>query len=164
MFKKRILQFRTLLSAVLVAAILALVSVLGALFVFGYVGDSATRIQREHGLHLPSSAHNFVCRGEAWMHAFMDSGAASAFEMASSDVPSLVSQLKPFPDRQNDFGLEDTGCVFPSNPQYQIHRPWLSGVPLKKYCSVSSTGDSLDVQVWPMDDTHVGVLLYTDWN
>lgn len=161
MFNKRILQFRKLLSAVLAAALLAVVSVWGALFVFGYVGDSATRIQREHGLRLPSSAHSFACRGDAWMHAFMDSGAASAFEMAASDLPGFLSQLKIHEVHQ---GNSSGPCIIPCNPQYQIHRPWMSGTPLKTYCCTSPTGDYLAVQIWMIDDTHAGVLLHTDWN
>jgi hypothetical protein len=163
MFKGRALGWRGL-TVVLTSTIINMAFIWGSLFLLGYVGSSAKRIQREHGLRLPSSARNFVCRGDAWMHNFMDSGAASAFEMAPSDLPSLVSQLKPFPNQQNGFGLDDTGCGVPCNPQYQIERPWMTGIPLKKYCSVSSTGDSVEVQVWAIDDTHVGVLLYTDWN
>jgi hypothetical protein len=163
MFNGRALHLRGL-TVVLTSTIIAMVSIWGALFLLGYVGNSARRIQREHGLRVPSSAGNFVCRGDAWMHIIPDSGAASAFEMSPSDLPSFVSQLKPFPGGASSFGLDDEGCVFPSNPQYHIDRPWRSGNPLKKYCSVSPTGDSVDVQVWTIDSRHVGILLYTDWN
>jgi hypothetical protein len=144
--------------ATLAVAIL-LASVFGLLLLFGYVGSSAARVRREHGLTVPSSARSFVCRGDAWMHLFSDSGAASAFEMASSDLPNFISQLKILQTNEGD-----SGNIFPRNAQYQIHRPWMSGVSLKMYRCASSTGDSLEVQIWPIDDAHVGVLLYTDWN
>jgi hypothetical protein len=92
------------------------------------------------------------------MHLFSDSGAASAFEMASGDLPSFVSQLKI---QQTEGG---PGSVFPGNAQYQIHRPWMSGVAMRTYRCASPTGDSLAVQFWAIDGESVGVLLYTDWN
>jgi hypothetical protein len=159
-FKERVVRFRGL-TIVLVSTIIGMVSYWGVLFVLGYVGDSAARIQREHGLRLPPSARNFVCRGDAWMHNFMDSGAASAFEMAPSDLPSFVSQLKIHEVHPGDCSGP---CIIASNPQYQIRRPWMSAPPLKTYCCASPTGDYLAVQIWIIDDTHVGVFLYTDWN
>jgi hypothetical protein len=133
----------------------------GLLYLFGYVGASSARIEREHGLKLPSSARSFVCRGDAWMHDFSDSGAASAFEMASLGLPAFISQLKV----QKVTDGYDFFPIFPSNSQYPIHRPWMSsGTPLKTYHCASPTGDSLDVQIWRIDEAHVGVLLYTDWN
>jgi len=147
------------LTVIVATAMLAAVSAFGSLFLFGCVGSSAARISREHGLKLPSSSHKFVCRGDAWMHTFMDSGAASAFEMDSRDLPAFVSQLK-----LRDHGGFGENDILPSNPQYQIHRPWMSGPPLKTYHSDSPTGDSLDLQIWRIDNRQVGVLLYTDWN
>src|ERR1019366_1395678 len=133
-------------------------AILCCLFLFGYVGSSGNRIRREHGLQLPQSARRFVCRGDAWMHRFSDSGAASAFEMDSSDLPIFVSQLKI---RNTD---AKNCCILPANSQYQIRRPWMSGVPLRTYRCESPPGDELDVQIWNIDEGHVGVLLYTDWN
>ena len=92
------------------------------------------------------------------MHTFSDSGAASAFEMASSDLPNFISQLKIRETHEGGSG------IFPMNSQYQIHRSWTSGAALRTYHCESSTGDFLDVQIWPVDGSHVGVLLYTDWN
>jgi hypothetical protein len=134
-------------------------SAFGILFLFGYVGNSAARVTREHGLKVPSSAYGFICRGDAWMHLFSDSGGSSAFEMARRDLPGFVSQLKV---RQSNQGRH--GNIFPGNSQYQIHRPWMSGVSMQTYDCESPTGDSLLVQIWAIDDGHVGVLLYTDWN
>jgi hypothetical protein len=130
----------------------------GMLFILGYVGSSGVRVGREHGLKVPPSAHSFVCGGDAWKHRFIDSGAASAFEMASSDLPSFLSQLNIRETHEGGSG------VLPMNSQYQIRRPWTSGIPLKTYLCSSRTGDSLNVQIWKVDDATVGVLLYTDWN
>jgi hypothetical protein len=41
--------------SVILAVVLFLSSVLGLLFLFGYVGDSAARVTREHSLTLASS-------------------------------------------------------------------------------------------------------------
>ena len=136
-----------------IAVTLVTASLAISLFAFGCVGSSAARVRREHGLQLPSSATGFVCRGDAWKHTFIDSGAVAAFEMASSDLPNFISQLR----------IHDTQeTTLPDG--YQIHRPWMKGTPLKAYRCESPTGDELDVHVWAIDDAHVGVLLYTDWN
>src|SRR5258707_1325077 len=65
---------------------------IGLPFLFGFFGDSATRIRREHGLQLPASASHFVCGGDAWI-SIMDRGASSAFEMAQTDLSQFISQL-----------------------------------------------------------------------
>jgi len=93
------------------------------------------------------------------MHLFSDSGAAWAFEITSSDLPDFISQLKI--RETNEGGREN---IFPVNAQYQIRRPWMSGASSKRYRCASSTGKSLDVQIWAIDNSRVGVLLYTDWN
>jgi hypothetical protein len=144
---------------VTLAVVILLSCVLGLLFLFGCVGSSAARVRREHGLKVPSSARGFVCRGDAWMHLFSDSGAASAFEMDSRELPSFVSQLKI---RQSNEGAPEN--IFPINAQYQLRRPWMSGVPMQTYRCASATGDSLEVQIWAIGEDNVGVLLYTDWN
>jgi hypothetical protein len=105
---------------VMLTVVILLVASFGLLFLFGYFGSSGTRISREHGIKIPPSAHSFVCGGDAWKHWFMDSGAASAFEMASADLPSFLSQLKI---RDTHEGM---ASIFPANAQYQIRRPWTS--------------------------------------
>jgi hypothetical protein len=141
------------------AVVLLCSVVLRIVFLLGYAGNSAARVRRENGLQVPSAARGFICRGDARMHLFSDSGAASALEMAARDLPSFVSQLKI---RQSDEGLP--GNIFPGNAPYQIHRPWVVGPSMKTYRCASPTGDGLEVQIWAIDETHVGVLLYTDWN
>jgi hypothetical protein len=113
--------------SVILAVVLFLSSVLSLLFLFGYVGYSAAR--------------GFVCRGDAWMHLFSDSGAASA----ASDLPGFLLQLKIL---ETNGGTR--GTTFPLNGQYQIHRSWTTGVSMKTYRCTSSTGNSLTVQIWPI--------------
>ena len=141
-------------------AILAVVCGLGIslAFFFGFLGNSATRIKREHRLQLPASASNFVCGGDAWFIG--DRGAASAFEIAQSDLSSFISQLTV---RNSSDGV--SGCIFPGNSQYQIRVPWrASATGVTSYHCDSPIGDFLDVEVWRIDKSRVGICLYTDWN
>ena len=151
-------MIRKIVSAILAVVILCSFAYV-LLFLFGYAGNSAARVRREHGLKVPSSARGFICRGDAWKHLFIDSGAASAFEMEVRDLPSFVTQLKILKTSE---GLPCN--IFPGNSQYQIHRTWMSDNSMKTYLCASPTGDSLEVQIWAIDEAHVGVLLYTDWN
>ena len=127
------------------------------------IGSSAKRVTREHGLVLPASASHFVCKGDAWI-MIMDRGAASAFEIASNDVPRFLAQLKIKDTHHGDHRPEYSNSIFPGNPQYQVQTPWMSGSPMETYHCASPVGDFLDVQIWPIDAAHVGVCLYTDWN
>jgi hypothetical protein len=128
-----------------------------AALVRGFVGQNKKRIEREHGLKLPLSASNFVCRGDALL-ILQDRGAASAFEMNSDELPKFIAQLRIRRTESNGVGI-----IFPSNPQYQVQRPWMTGKSIIYYCA-SSKGNSLHVQIWDVEDRKVGVCLYTDWN
>ena len=116
--------------------------------------DPQTRLEHEHGLHLPASATSIECRGDAWI-GFLDRGASSSFVIAANELETFVSQLK----------IEPRGHSFiPSNWQYQLHAAWRKGVPISTYACDSPVGDWLHVEVWPVDQAQVGVCLYTDWN
>ena len=117
-------------------------------------GDSRSRIEKEHGLQLPSSASSFECRGDA-ARRFLDRGASSAFVIASNELVRFISQLRVQP------GLT---TFIPGNSQYQLHAVWRNSKPAATYSCTSAVGDWLHVEVWPVDDTHVGICLYTDWN
>ena len=126
----------------------------------GFFGASAGRVRREHGLQLPPSASHFICGGDAWI-SIMDRGAASAFEMAQTDLTNFISQFKI---RNSTNGVYSRG-IFPGNSQYQIRVPWrTSATGLATYNCQSPTGDSLDVEVWRIDESRIGICLYTDWN
>jgi hypothetical protein len=128
-------------------------------FLFGFFGNSATRVKREHGLQLPASASHFVCGGDAGS-SIVDRGAASAFEIAQSDLSSFVSQLRV---RSSSSGA--SGSIFPGNSQYQIHVPWRAAATgMTTYQCDSPTGDFLSVEVWRIDESRIGICLYTDWN
>jgi hypothetical protein len=141
-------------------AIVAIFSTaLATLLLLRVFGDSASRIRREHGLNLPASASAIECHGDAWLRIITDCGAASSFEVAISDVPSLLAQLRV---RSTSTGVSES--IFPGNPEYQVHRSWMSGIPTATYRCNSPTGDDLSVQTWPIDSSRVGICLYTDWN
>jgi hypothetical protein len=90
----------------------------------------------------------------------MDRGAASTFEMLTNEVVTFLSQLKI----QNvTTGVAES--IYPGNAQYQVRASWMTGIPIVNYrCISPSGGDWLDVQLWKIDVSHVGVCLYTDWN
>ena len=142
---------KSLKNAILVAACSFALSLP---FTCGFVGDSANRIRREHGLQLPASASEFECKGDAWI-SFLDRGAASAFEISTNDLAAFVAQLR----------LNPSGTKFiPGNSQYRLHAPWRAGNSLATYSCDSPTGDWLYVEIWPINAFRVGVCLYTDWN
>jgi hypothetical protein len=149
---------RTIFAAASIFAILAAFGFFG-----GCIGNSSLRIRREHGLVLPPSASRFVCKGDAWKMV-LDRGAASAFEMASNDLSGFLARLTIKESHHGDYRPQYSNSIFPGNPQYQVRTSWMSGSPLETYRCKSPVGDSLDVQIWPIDATHVGVCLYTDWN
>ena len=109
-------------------------------------------MQLPHFLHLPASASAFECRGDA-ARGFLDRGAASAFVMSTNDLFNFVSQLKVQP------GLS---TFIPSNSQYNLHAKWRKMTPTTTYSCNSPVGDWLHVEVWPVNDSHVGICLYTD--
>src|SRR5947207_13313332 len=88
------------------------------LFIFGFFGNSAARIRREHGLWIPPSASHFICRGDAWP-PILDRGAASAFVIPQRDTAAFTAQLK--------VRAADTDApvwIFPGNSQYKLKVPW----------------------------------------
>jgi len=130
----------------LFAVALVVASMVSLLFVFGYVGNSVTRVIREHGLRIPQSASHFVCGGDTWLPV-LDRVAVSTFEIASADLGSFTNQLKvKAPDSLSAaFTSADEGCF------------------ATFYCD-SPTGDFLFVSLWNIDDSRVRVRLHTDWN
>jgi hypothetical protein len=139
----------------------AVITLLVLPFATGFLGHSATRIRREHGLQIPASASSFECRGDAWL-SIIDRGAASTFEMARTDMVSFTSQLRIRTSTTTE--TDAVASIFPGNSQYQVSAVWRTGTPIGTYFCQSPTGDYLWVQIWTIDDSRVGVCLYTDWN
>src|SRR4051794_20168333 len=73
--------------------------------------DPRSRIEHEHGVHLPDSASDFECKGDA-QRGFLDRGASSAFLISSNDLAGFVSQLKV------RLGLF---TFIPGNSQYRLN-------------------------------------------
>ena len=152
--QKRKIPIRML--AMLAAVITCVVTVL---FLLGLLGGSSFRVAREHGLKVPASAAHFICGGDARI-GILDRGAASAFEMTEKDLPIFISQLKV---RKEWAGV--AGSIFPGNSQYQINIPWRAkATGLRTYQCASPNGDTLSVEVWQINQSKVGICLYTDWN
>jgi len=123
-----------------------IICVLSSLFVFGFIGNSATRVRREHGLLLPTSASRFKCKGDAWI-SILDRTADSTFLMSRSDLVTFTNQLKT---REPD-GL------------FKHQSPFFSDGITTLYCD-SPTGDFLLVDISDASDSEVWIRLLTDWN
>jgi hypothetical protein len=90
-------------------------------------------------------------RTESWIPAQL-----SLLRWPPATYLVFLSQLKIRETHEGDC------CMLPKNSQYQIRRPWTSGVTLKTYRCASPTGDSIQIQIWKVDAATIGVLLYTD--
>ena len=106
---------RIIIFAAVVVVLLAIA------FVFTRPGfrDPRSRIEHEHGLHLPASASAFECRGDA-SRGFLDRGAASAFIVATNELAGFLVQLTV------RTGLQ---TFIPGNSQHQLHASWRRGSP-----------------------------------
>jgi hypothetical protein len=107
------------------------------------IAQNRWRIEREHGLALPASAANFVCEGSGWF--ILDRAAVARFDIATTDLPAFMQQLKPDPGFPSSFGYTEGNGI------------------IKYYCQ-SPTGDGLLVTTRPLGATRVFVTLGTDWN
>ena len=121
--------------------------------------NSITRLRNEHGLLFPDSTTAIECRGDAWLRYVDDCGASSIFELPTSDIAPFLPQLQVTSKITGD-----SHRIFPGNPQYQVNRWWMSGMPIATLHCSSPTGTFLVVQTWPIDESRVGICLYTDWN
>ena len=144
----------------LIAVALAVVCMVTCPFVFGYFGNTFRRVNREHGLRIPSSASHLVCRGDAWIPV-LDRTAVTTFQIARADLSAFTNQLRVRPPDDFYFGFRSTNYdgqrhLFPS-PHYSVTN-------IATYYCDSPTGDFLFVDLWDVDDSRVGVCLYTDWN
>lgn len=119
--------------------------------------QSAKRIEREHGIQLPAGASNFRCGGNAW-RGFLDRVSESTFEADEIWIPGFIAQLTV--DRRHTDKRPAT------NQYHHLPGPWDrpgTGPSIDLQCK-STTGDSLDVEVWPMGKGRVVIWVYTDWN
>lgn len=140
--------------------------------------DPRLRAEGEHGIHLPPSAANIQCRGDAWV-GFLDRGASTLFEMNSGDLDGFVSQLKINARRQpavagpgdplmNGWNVwpHDADTFVPGNQPYGGFKKTWSGdaVPTEMLSCASPAGDFLHVEFWKIPGPTVLVKMFTDWN
>lgn len=151
------------------AFVCALASLVG--LAWGYqngLGSSRGRTELEHGIHLPPSAHEFQCKGDAW-GGFLVLGARALFLIDVSDLPSLLKELDI--QEQNllldssDGDVEQASLTSATPTRGGFRQSW-AGVaePLGNIVCASPRGDSLDVELWQVRDNLVAVNLHTDWN
>lgn len=140
--------------------------------------DPGVRSERLHGIHLPPSASEIQCRGDAW-HWAPDRGEATLFEMKSPDLAGFVAGLKirsrslpvrtaPADPTLNGWNVwPDTAKSFvPGNRQYGgFSRTWTGdAIPVEMLSCASPTGDWLHVEYWKLPGDSLLVKMYTDWN
>src|SRR6266567_4873798 len=133
---------------------------------------SSEKIERAHGLKLPTSAHNCQHIGGG---GFLDRGALSLFEMDRNDVQKFVMQLN-VRSRRKPERLGGDPCVngwnvwpkgsatfVPGNEEFaKLKRTWTGEAePIEMLSCKSPKGDWLHVEVWSVGD-HALVKLYTD--
>lgn len=144
----------------LIAVGFVVVCMVGCLFVLGHNGNSFSRLKREHGLRIPTSASHLECRGNAWI-SVLDRVAVSTFQIARADLPAFTNQLRVRPPDALYFGFRSTNY---DGQRYLFPSPHYSVTNIATYYCDSPTGDFLFVDLWDVDDSRVGVCLYTDWN
>ena len=131
------------------------VAVLGAItFLHAYERgfmSSRDRVEREHGINLPSSARGFLCIGDA-LHGFLDRGATAIFEIDQSELSEFTEQF-----RRELNG--DTRFVYGYG---EAPEAW--GKPKEKFRCFSSVGDWTVVAVFDVSPSTAGIKMYTDWN
>ncbi len=87
---RRVFRYGFAAFALFVLILLSCATLLG----FRATEQSLSRIRREHGLVLPLSAANPVCRGDAW-RGFLDRVAISTFDLSIGELPQFIAQLRP---------------------------------------------------------------------
>lgn len=140
--------------------------------------DPRIRAEVEHGIHLPPSAANIQCRGDAWV-GFLDRGASTLFEMNAGDLDGFVAQLKVNDRRPpvvagsgnpliNGWNVwpKDAQSFVPGNGQYGGFQKTWSGdaLPVEMISCASPTGDWLHVEYWRLPQSSLLVKMFTDWN
>lgn len=133
---------------------LALVLITGTFYIFQ---PARSRVLRDHGLTLPTSAKSLELCGDAWKRSFIDCGAVTAFEIPNSELPSFLASL-------SILNTSSGSRVVPGNKPYALSTSWASRASDISYRCRSKTGDYLDVGTWKLSESQVGVVLYTDWN
>jgi hypothetical protein len=154
-----------------VLAVAALAVALSVALALRSAGDVIDRIEREHAIELPDSVDAAGAFGDA-SNSFvslvgLDRGASSVFTIDRSDLDQLLAEFDvDGPGSSVDPAFGPTQ-VAPANTQYQpTSVPWSADQPDKilGIGGESSNGDFTNIGIFPVDDTTIGIWLYTDWN
>lgn len=125
------------------------------LYYTGIIGSSERRLATEQSISPPESTAHICCGGFFSIPTFGDFDASASFEIARSDLPSLLAQFVWDTDVKDEEprGLEELMVVPPQfgNPTL-FYRGWSSG------------RNRVYLQTYDIDTTVVGVCIYTIWN
>src|SRR5258708_1977713 len=139
--------------AALAGGLVQSILILFVLYSQGLVGTSVARVEREHSCALPASVSHIHCRGPVAITTFGDFQALSSFDIASKDLPSLVSQFVWEPAAQTP-ALSQPRMAVPSRfgPLREARSGWSPG------------GNNVHLEVFELGDDRVGVCILTSWN
>ncbi len=129
-----------ILSLLLCALACVTILALGTLYSTGFIGSSAMRVSREHSASLPSSATDIHCEGFFAITTFGDYGATATFKMGNQDLSAFLSQF-----------------TWDSDPHAISSQKMV-------YEGRSREGNSVYLETYQIDDSHIGIRIITGWN
>ena len=134
-----------------IAAVVLLLLVL-LVYCFGFIGNSFARIRRDQSIALPVSTSHIRC-GQLFSLTFTDVDVDASFEVASNDLPAVLSQFRWETNSDDRFVLSERmkvpdGFVHPS----ALQRGW------------SHDGNCAYLQWYDLGRGRVGICIYTIWN
>jgi len=124
------------------------------LWAYGWIGNTAQRIESEHSIVLPASVRHIRCEG--FMNfSFIDTTTMATFEVPKGDVDGLLQQFKGVSEMSTkDLTFWAGSMKIPVN----FHEV------LSSLEAGSKDGNRAIIQVYRIDDTYCGICLKTAWN
>jgi len=126
-----------------------------ALFLGGFLGSSAARIQRDHSLRLPSAASDIHCVRFISLSTFMDSGEQATFVIPKASLETFISQIEPRPEWIK-FDQAKVSLAIPPS--------WTTRPVVARYCRRSTEDNMLTVEIFDLGNSKLGVAVATIWN
>jgi len=131
------------------AAVLLLV--VGLLYLTGFIGSSSARLAKDHSISLPSSVSHIRCGG-LFSLRFTDSDADASFEIASKDLPAVLSQFSWQPGTGGDH-------INSLNERMPVPAEFLKPSALQR--GVSHNNNVVFLQSYDLGGSRVGICIYT---